>query len=161
MKRTAHNKYNVTLTNKDHQQIEKVIRRGVSNARVNTRARVLLAANEGKQDREICEMFHVHRSTVHDIRQHYCEEGLNRALYDLPRSGQPRKLTGVQEAHVIAIACTKAPEGYAHWTMDLITEEIQDKLTVSISRSAVYNVLLRNDTKPWLKKNVGDFRDYA
>src|SRR5438046_2516869 len=98
MKRTAHDKYNVTLTDEEIKQTEQIIRTGVSNARVNTRARVLLAANEGKQDKEICEMFHVHRSTVHDIRQHYCEEGLQRALYDLPRSGQPRKLTGVQEA---------------------------------------------------------------
>src|SRR6266700_7195244 len=133
MKRTAHDKYNVNLSDNDYEQVQHKITHGISNARVNTRARILLATNEGKQDKEICDMFHVHRSTVHDIRQHYCEEGLNRALYDLPRSGQPRKLTGVQEAHVIAIACTKAPEGYAHWTMDVITEEIQDKLTDFIS----------------------------
>ena len=119
MKRTAHEKYTVAFTQQELNQINTILKKGISNARVITRARILLASHEGKKDTEICATLQVVRSTVHDTRKHYNEGGLQRALYDLPRPGQPRKLTGVQEACVIAITCTKAPKGADHWTMNL------------------------------------------
>src|SRR5216683_2274188 len=160
MKRTAHDKYRVTLSDEALQKVHQIVQKGISHARVITRAHILLAAHEGKKDEEICAAFQVVRSTVHDTRKHYHEGGLQRALYDLPRPGQPRKLSVKQEAKVVAIACTKVPKGYDHWTMDLLTEEIQS-LGIAIGRTAVWKVLLRNDTKPWRKKNVVYSEDYS
>ena len=160
MKRTAHDKYRVKLTNEAFQEVHQIVQKGISHARVITRARILLAAHKGKKDEEICAALQVVRSTVHDTRKHYHEDGLQRALYDLPRPGQPHKLNGKQEAKVVAIACTKAPKGYDHWTMDLLTEEIRS-LGMAIGRTAVWKILLRNDTKPWREKNVVYSQDYA
>lgn len=160
MKRTAHDKYVVKLTDEALQTVHQIIQKGISYARVITRARILLAAHAGKKDEEICAAFQVVRSTVHDTRKHYHEGGLQRALYDLPRPGQPCKLNGKQEAKVVAIACTKAPKGYDHWTMDLLTEEVHNQ-GITIGRTAVWKVLLRNDTKPWRKKNVVYPHDYS
>lgn len=154
MKRNGHEKYTVHLNDAQRQELERITRKGTHQSRVILRARVLLASAEGKQDKQIYQHIGVVRSTVHDTRKHYCEGGLSRALYDAPRSGQPRKLNGKQEARVVAIACTKAPKGYAHWTLDLLTETVKEKLKRKISRSALWHVLLRNDTKPWRKKNV-------
>ena len=131
-----------------------MIHKGTGKARTITRARVLLLVDEGKTDRDIFLTLHTATSTPHDIRKKYQEGGLKRALYDAPRPGKERKLTGEQEAEVIAIACTNAPKGYVRWTLDLLTEAVKKKLNVTIGRNAIWKVLLRNNTRPWLKKNV-------
>jgi transposase len=123
------------------------------NARTLTRVRVLQMVDEGKTDKDIYTLLHLATSTPHDIRKKYHEGKLERALYDAKRPGKERKLTGEQEAQVVAIACSKAPKGYKRWTLDLLTEEVNNR-GIDIGRTAVWKVLLRNKTKPWLKKNV-------
>src|SRR3990167_5237606 len=150
----THRKYHTVLSSDEQSTLLSLIRKGTVKARTITRARILLLSHEGKKDKEIISALHTATSTPHDIRKKYTEGGLTKALYDLPRPGQKRKLTGKQEAEVIVIACTKAPKGHVRWTLDLLTEEVTSKLRVSIGRTAIWKVLLRNDTKPWLKKNV-------
>lgn len=151
---SAQTKYHVALAEQEKIILSVLIRKGTAKARVITRARVLLLASEGIKDREIYRSLLISYSTPHDVRKNYVQGGLKRALYDAPRPGQARKLTGEQEAEVVAIACTKAPKGYAHWTLDLLTEEITNKLGVSIGRTAIWKVLLRNNLRPHRKKNV-------
>lgn len=153
--------HRISLTEEEIQQLKTLIRKGIANARTITRARVLLMAHDGRIDKEIYQALSLAESTPYDIRKRYTEGGLQRALFDAPRPGQARKLTGAQEAEVIAIACTKAPKGYVRWTLDLLTEEVNNKLGISIGRTAIWKVLLRNDTKPWLKKNVVYSQDYS
>ena len=86
---------------------------------------------------------------------------MQKALYDRPRPGQKRKLTGQQEAQVVTIACTTPPDGSAHWTLDMLTEEVKKQLSVVIGRTAIWKICLRNELKPWREKNVGHLRDYA
>ena len=154
MKQSARKIYCVTLTEQEEGTLEQLIRRGHRSARIITRARVLLLANEGKTDKEIYQSLSLADSTPGDIRQRFVQRGMHRALNDLPRPGKERILTGVQEAEVVAIACSDAPKGYSRWTMNLLTEEVVKRLKVAIGRTAVYRVLLRNNAKPWLKKNV-------
>ena|SRR3990167_2361234 len=154
MKQSARKIYRVILTRGEQRMLEQLIRKGHSSARVITRARVVLFANEGRTDKEIYQALSLADSTPGDIRRRFAHGGIERALHDLPRPGQTRKLTGAQEAEVIAMTCTDAPKGYARWTLDLLTEEVNNKLKISIGRTAIWKVLLRNDTKPWLKKNV-------
>jgi len=146
--------HSVLLTESEIQQLKILLHKGSENTRVITRARVLLLANNGKIDRDIYGTLGLAVSTPYDIRKRYHAGGLKNALYDLPRPGQKRKLTGKQEAEVIAIACTKAPKGYTRWTLDLLTEKVKSTLGISIGRTAIWNVCLRNKEKPWLKKNV-------
>ena len=154
MKQSARKIYRVSLTEKDKITLEQLVRKGTSSARVITRARVLLLVHAGRTDKEIYQALGLADSTPGDIRQRFVKKGLQRSLYDLPRPGKERKLTGAQEAEVVAIACTKAPKGYVRWTLDLLTEEVHKKIGVVIGRTAIWKVLLRNNTKPWLKKNV-------
>jgi len=158
---SAQTKFKVILPPEEKIILENLIHRGITKARTITRARILLFADGEKTDKVICNALSIVRSVVYDTRKHYVTGGLKRALYDLPRPGKERKLTGKQEAEVVAIACSKAPKGYARWTMDLLTEEVNKKLPVSIGRTAIYKVLLRNDTKPWLKKNVVYSQSYT
>lgn len=150
-------KHVVALGQSEVQDLENLIRKGVNKARVITRARVLLMANEngeGKTDAQISEALGLAWSTPGDIRRRYVQGGLKRALYDAPRSGAPRTISGKDRAVVCAIACTDAPDGYDRWTLDLIREESEKQLGKYIGRSTVHKILLKNELKPWRKKNV-------
>lgn len=154
MQIAAYRKFRVTLTTKERAFLQTLIRKGTNKARILTRARILLLADTQQKDTHICQALGLDRSVVYDARKHYVTGGLNRALYDLAHPGKARKLTGQQEAEVIAIACSGAPSGRVRWTMDLLTEAVNKQIGVSIGRTAVYKILLRNNIKPWLKKNV-------
>jgi len=149
---SAQRKFKVNLAPAERQFLKTLIRKGSCKARILTRARILLLADTQKKDAIICQALGIVRSVVYDTRKHYVTGGLNRGLYDLPHPGKARKLTGEQEAEVIAIACSEAPEGRVRWTMDLLTEAVNRKIGVSIGRTAVYKILLRNNIKPWRKK---------
>ena len=158
---SAQRKYTVTLPPEEKQTLQALLHKGTIKARIITRARILLLADQDKTDETICQSLGIVRSVVYDARKHYVTGGLQRALYDLPRPGQRRKLSGSQEAEVVAIACTDAPKGYVRWTMDLLTEEVNLKIGVDIGRTAVWKVLVRNETKPWIKKNVVHSESYT
>ena len=78
------------------------------------------------------------------------EGNLERALSEDPRPGADRKLTGKEEALLVATACASPPEGRARWTLNLLADAIV-KLTdhQSLSRETVRRRLAENDLKPW------------
>jgi len=78
-------------------------------------------ANQQKGDTEIAEILEVGRNTVWRTKKRYREEGLQSALTEKPRPGQPRKYTERHEAEIIAQACTKSPDGRKRWSLTLLT----------------------------------------
>ena len=81
------------------------------------------------------------------------EDGLERALSEAPRPGQPRKLAAADESLLVGLACSKPPEGRARWSLDLLAEELVG-LTVheTLSGDTVGRRLSEMELKPWLKK---------
>jgi len=152
-------KHPIKLPQEEKDRLQTLIHKGIANTRIITRARVLLSAEKGKTDREIYESLDLAVSTPYDIRKRYHEGGLQNTLYDTPHPRGEKKLSVEEEAEIVAIACTKAPKGNARWTLDLLTEEVNSR-GIKIGRTAIWKVLLRNDTKPWRKKNVGHFQNY-
>ena len=106
----AKKKYMVDLTAEERTTLEELLQKGKSSARKLTRARILLQADEGLTDEEIATALEVGIATVERTRQRFVERNLE-ALNDLPRPGGQCKLSGKQEAHLIAVACTPAPTG--------------------------------------------------
>lgn len=152
--------HSVNLSQEERVKLTLMVKKGIERAQVITRARVLLLASTGKTDKAIANALLLSTKTPYEIRKRRSLGGLQKALFDRPRPGQPRRFNGAQEAEIIAIACTKAPKGYAHWTLDLLTEKVRGR-GISIGRTAIWKVLLRNNLKPWRKKNVVHKRDYA
>jgi transposase len=146
--------YPVQLSARERTALKTMMKRGAHKARELMRVRVLLAVDAGKTDGEISRELDVGRTTPLEIRKRYCDGGLKRALYDAPRSGQPPKLNGHEQAKVTAIACTTPPEGHGRWTLDLLTEKVHQDVKDDVGRSTIHQVLLRNKTKPWREKNV-------
>jgi len=128
-------------------------------AREFIRAMILLLSDKGKADTEIHEILNISTCTVQRTRQKYVTDGLDTALYELPRPGQPRKLSSAQEQQIIAIACSNAPEGRSHWTLELLREEtIKRGIVDEISTEPIRILLERHDLKPW-KKRCGAFQN--
>ena len=91
-------------------------------------------------------------STVYRTKRRFVEGNLERALSEEPRPGAERKLTGKEEALLVATACASPPEGRARWTLELLADAMV-KLTEheSLSRETVRRRLAENDLKPWRK----------
>ena len=75
----------------------------------------------------IADFLGVERTTIWRTRKRYLEEGLESTLQEKERSGQPRKYGPQQEAEVIALACSAAPEGRARWSLELLTEKLRQQ----------------------------------
>ena len=87
----------------------------------------------------------VSQGTVSNLKRRYFDGGLDRALHDLPRPGAVPKIDGEVEARLTAIACSEPPEGYDHWTLRLLADELVAlELVESISHVAVGNALKKS-----------------
>ena len=139
--------YRVNLTQEEREHLLGITRRGQSSGRKVKRALILCKADEGLTDRQVAEALMVGPATVGRVRQRFVEGGLERALDDLPRPGQRRKLDGKQEAHLVAVACSAPPEGHTRWTLRLLAgQAVKLELTGSISRETVRQVLKKTNS---------------
>ena len=139
-------KYRVELTESQKCRLKEVANRGRSSARTIKRALALLRADEGLTDDRIADMFSISRRTVVRVRKRFCEEGLESALVERPRTGQKRKLDERAEAHLVAIACSDPPEGHAHWTLKLLAERMVElDIVDSIARETVRKTLKKTN----------------
>ena len=135
-------KYKVKLGESERTCLNEVSRRGKPSVRTVKRALALLKADEGLRDREIAGVLLINAATVARARKRYVEEGLEAAINDRPRPGRERKLDGKQEAHLIAFACSAAPEGHAHWTLQLLAGKVVElEFAESISLETVRQIL--------------------
>lgn len=95
--------------------------KGQHSARETTRAHILLASEAGVPTVRIQEVLGVSRMVIWRTQSAYRDKGLDYALYDDARPGQPSKYGTDQEAEVVALACSQPPEGAARWTIRLLT----------------------------------------
>lgn len=134
--------HRVRLTADDRALLISLTRRGATNARRITRARVLLLADRGTTDRAIAEALTLHPRTCQRLRQRACQDGILAALDDRPRPGAPRRLDATQEAHLIALACSDAPDGRTDWTMQLLADRLVElQIVETISDETVRRTL--------------------
>ncbi len=117
-------KHAVRLDEEERERLQRLIRGGKSRARVMTRARILLRSDEGWIAPKVAEALDVSVGTVFRIKRRFAEEGLDGALLERPRPRPRRKLDDKGEAHLIALACSPAPEGHDHWTLRLLAGKV-------------------------------------
>ena len=150
-------RYLVNLTQDEREQLLGIARRGNSSARKVKRSLILCKAGEGLTDQQIADALLVSPSTVVRVRQRFAEEGLERALNERPRPGQKRNLDGKQEAHLVAVACSLAPEGRAHWTLSasgvLADKVVELELAGPISPETVCQVLKKTNSNRGRRRN--------
>ena len=131
-------KYGVQLTSEEQERLRQLIRSGQHSARVITRARILLRTDEGWSASQVVAALDTSQRTVFRTKRRYAEEGLDGVLHDHPQANRYRKLDDRGEAHLIALACSAAPEGHDHWTLRLLADQaVELGLVESLSYETV------------------------
>ena len=139
-------KYLVQLNAEQRQELQQLLGRGQSSARKLTRARILLKAADGSRDADIVTALGVGVATVERVRKRFAERGLE-GLNERPRPGHKPKLDAKAEARLIAEACSQAPEGRAHWTLQLLADLVVElQLADAYSYEAVRRVLKKTNS---------------
>ena len=132
----------ITLPTNDLRSLTTIVRRGTTSARTQTRARTLDLLHRDEHPEEIAATLQVSVQTVFNIKRRYLAEGLAAALIDKPRSGQPCRIDGIARAKITALACSKAPQGHARWTLRLLADKsIELGFCDTISHTTIGEVL--------------------
>jgi transposase len=145
-------RYRVELRHAERTELRALLSGGKQAARKLKRAQILLAADAGASDEAIAASVGVGGSTVYRTKRRFVLGNLEAALSEELRPGADRKLSGNEEALLVATACSNPPEGRARWTLELLADELV-RLTEhdSLSRETVRRRLAENDLKPWRK----------
>ena len=111
-------RYRVELSQTERAELAALLSGGKHAARKLKRAQILLAADAGVSDDAIATSVGVGGSTVYRTKQRFVLGNLEAALCEEPRPGASRKLSGKEEALLVATACCKPPQGRARWTLE-------------------------------------------
>jgi len=132
----------VRPTPEQRAELTERLEREAINGRRRRHFRILLWADVGRTDEQIAVATGASRSTVERHRTRFAREGLEAALDDKPRSGAPAKFDGKQEAMIVALACSDAPEGQARWTARLLASRaVALEVVESVSELTVRRIL--------------------
>ena len=140
-------KYIVDLQQEERQDLNRIIHSGKHSARKIRWAHALLKADNGWKDQQISEALDISLPTVQRIRQRFVEEGLEIALGAHSHKPRPylQRLDGEQEAKLIALACSQAPEGYTRWSLRLLAEKVVElEIVEQVSYQTVRRVLKKH-----------------
>ncbi len=144
----------VYLTEEQREILKDFAKNGNHNAHLITRARILLVLDRtGKKDhmriKRTADDYGVSRQTVYNIiNDFHNAKNINEFLQRKQRETPPilPKATGDVEAHIIALSCSKPPEGYARWTVRLLaSKSVELGFVDSISKSTIHKILKKRN----------------
>jgi putative transposase len=113
----------IQLDEEQRKELKKLVSTGTSQARVQTRARIVLMAAKGEGNQAIADALGVSWRTVIRIKSRFKEEGLA-AIQEHSRAGRPPRITGDVEAKLVMLACSSPPQGRARWTLRLLADKM-------------------------------------
>lgn len=110
-------------------------------SKVFKRVLVLLELNKGKTIKEVKDLVSLSYPTISSLIERYNSTQL-KCLEDKKQPGRPVKIDGEKRAKITALACSKAPDGRAGWSLRLLAEKIVElNYCESISHSWVDTIL--------------------
>lgn len=128
---------------KDREFLTNLTKTGNRNSREFERAYILLALDKGKRPYEIKDFYNVSRITIWRVKRNYMDDGVVGAIHDEPRPGQPIKYNDKIKADIIALACSKAPEGRARWTLRLLEKTLRLEYCIETINRETIRLLLK------------------
>ena len=113
------------------------------------RINILLLLHKGKKNSEISDFLGLDRVTIWRTKNRYIEQGVEQALEEYGRPGQPKKYTTDHEAELASLACGPCPEGRKRWTVRLLTQVLQSKPGFkTVNRESVRLALKKMNVSP-------------
>ena len=164
-KEIAVKKYVVRLSGEERERLEALTHAGKSPAQLLTKARILLKAEvseagEGWSDSRIVEALETSVSMVYRVRRQLVEEGLEAVLSRKApaRPSVPRIFDGEKEARLIALACSKPPEGHGRWSLRLLESKVVELGIVEAASDSTIQRVLKKTRSSRTAANTGSFR---
>lgn len=162
-------RYRVELSQPERDELGALLNGGRHAVRKLKRAQILLAADAGAGDEVIAATLAVSGSTIYRTKRRFVEANLEGALSEDPRPGAMRKLSGKEEALLVATACSKPPPGRARWTLELLAGEVRapipakpgqlERYDCEYRRNGTVNLFVFLDVhRPWRRVKVTDRR---
>jgi hypothetical protein len=141
-------KYVVELTSEERCLIKRMLNKGKAAAYKQRHGRILLLTDQGPHggkkmsDTATAQALACGQATIERIRKRFVLEGFEAALGRKNRNNYRRKINGKAEAHLIALACSKAPDGYGRWTLRLLADKLVElKIVDSCGKDTVHRTL--------------------
>ena len=144
-------KYIVRLAAEEREELKNLVKKGRTQAYRIKHANILLAVDaDGPNwpDHQAAKAYKCHQNTVVNVRQRFVEQGFEAALERKKQQSPSREriIDGESEARLIAIACSKPPEGFAKWTMQMLADELVAlKVVASVSGQTVWRTLKKTN----------------
>jgi len=140
------------LSEADQTTLNQLVSKGKESVRKLNRVRALQFSHQGQHPEQISTLLGISVATVYNLRKRYRQAGLERAISEKARPGQPRKVTQQVEAHITQLACSVAPDGRTRWTAALINERLV-KLDIHIDDESVRLALKKANSSPGSRSN--------
>lgn len=140
------------LSEADQTTLNQLVSKGKESVRKLNRVRALQFSHQGQHPEHISTLLGISVATVYNLRKRYREAGLERAIGEKARPGQPRKVTPQVEAQITQLACSQAPDGRTRWTAALINERLI-KLEIHIDDESVRLALKKANSSRGLESN--------
>jgi transposase len=137
----------VKLSDSERSELESIVRTGSHKARVRERAQILLWSDSGKSDLDMADLLQRTPLTIAETRKRWAT---HHSLLDQPKRGRDKRLDGKQEALLVALACSDAPEGRESWTMQLLADKLVELKVIDepISDETVRRTLKKMNLSP-------------
>jgi transposase len=139
----------IALSETDRSRLYMCIHTGQQSARARTRAQVLLKLGEGWSLAEVCRAFDVCRNTVLNVRARFADGGVDAVVRHKRQARYRQALTRPQQAHLIALACSKVPDGHGHWTLRMLANQaVELGFVETISPETIRALLKKAKSSP-------------
>jgi transposase len=148
-------KYKVTLTQKEREELRSITKGGTHSSKKVIHSLILLNCDEGKfsekvNNADVAKVLKIGPRTIDRLKKKFVEEGFEAAMENRPTTRMyERKADGDVEAHLVALSCSKAPEGFARWSLRLLADKmIELQYVDDISYETVRRVLKKTNLNP-------------
>jgi transposase len=147
-------RYKITLTKEEQEQLKIIVSKGSHKSQKVLNALILLNCDvsEGTKysNEHISAILRVSMRKIDRVKERFVEEGLAIALNGHSQEREyKRKADGDLEAHLIALSCSEAPEGFSRWSLRMLADKLVElKYVESLSHETVRRVLKKTNLSP-------------
>jgi transposase len=150
-------RYAVDLIDTERAALREIISKNKAKRSTIINAYILLKADRtcGWTNEDIASAYEVSTKKVEQLKKRFVEEGIEAALYRKPvTNAHCRKITGEEEAHLIALCCSPAPDGHATWTLRMLADKmIALDIVDSVSHETIRQTLKKMNVNRGKRKN--------
>ncbi len=137
------------LTEKDRSIIDEIRSKGVHHSREVNRAHALSCLDRGVPETQIMDVLGIGRTALWRTRSAYLQGGVDLAVFDVARSGRPRRYDTDAQARVTALACSAPPKGRQRWTIVELERAARQEVGLgNVSRETVRRMLKKTISSP-------------